>query len=599
MATVLTEQPTSESFGDSRLWNGAAPRRLVEKWSAADAARRWNLWQRHLARRKRPRRPPFLAGKRPPVIWCWPAGDERDQMVAFFDSLSAQPDFAFGRGSDGNEPFHALEAVATAYALPDMAAILPANSWWDLIESLHELARDAQASTIDDMADPRQILRHQLLAGELPLTLSYLFPELAPLERLAKPARNVLSTTIVAETDGRGGLHARLLPVFGLLLACWTRSRWLGARLKRGCWSRAAETQYRWLIRRALQLADGRRRFLTSVDPSEADSRDVGDLLAVAIKLAGDTADCGAAAVAVSPSIVPQRVKVSDDDLPKASFHSEWGGLAVLASGWSKSAPRLVVAFADDPPSLELRVGGRQILAGSMTMETTCDGRPVTPVGNWEEVCWQSDEDCDYLELGIDLSDGLALERQILLAKQDAVLYVADIIVAGGRTPHQLQHTLGLPLGQGTTWRLEKETRDGVLAAGKQRIAVLPLALHEWRSDPRGGRLEAADGRLTLTQEATGAALACPLMFDLNSSRSNRERSWRQLTIAESLQVVPRDMAVGFRAQSGRDQWLFYRSLGPAGNRTLIGQNFSGEFVAGRFLATGECDEWIEIEATV
>ena len=49
------------------------------------------------------------------------------------------------------------------------------------------------------------------------------------------------------------------------------------------------------------------------------------------------------------------------------------------------------------------------------------------------------------------------------------------------------------------------------------------------------------------------------------------------------LQVVPRDVAVGFRAQSGDDQWLVYRSLGPAGNRAVLGQNISSEFYAGRF----------------
>ena len=60
---------------------------------------------------------------------------------------------------------------------------------------------------------------------------------------------------------------------------------------------------------------------------------------------------------------------------------------------------------------------------------------------------------------------------------------------------------------------------------------------------------------------------------------------------------VPRDVAVGYRAQSGQRQWLFYRSLAPAGNRTLVGQNIAGEFCAGRLLDSGKFDEWIEIEA--
>ena len=87
------------------------------------------------------------------------------------------------------------------------------------------------------------------------------------------------------------------------------------------------------------------------------------------------------------------------------------------------------------------------------------------------------------------------------------------------------------------------------------------------------------------------------MLFDLKPGRSKRERTWRQLTVAESLEIVPHDVAVGFRAQSGRDQWVFYRSLGPAANRTLLGYNIAGEFAAGRFLATGKVKEWLEIEA--
>jgi hypothetical protein len=63
------------------------------------------------------------------------------------------------------------------------------------------------------------------------------------------------------------------------------------------------------------------------------------------------------------------------------------------------------------------------------------------------------------------------------------------------------------------------------------------------------------------------------------------------------MEMLPTDLAVSFRAQSGDNQWLFYRSLGPTGNRTFLGQNVSGEFSAGRFLASGKYKEWIEVEA--
>jgi hypothetical protein len=68
--------------------------------------------------------------------------------------------------------------------------------------------------------------------------------------------------------------------------------------------------------------------------------------------------------------------------------------------------------------------------------------------------------------------------------------------------------------------------------------------------------------------------------------------------LKELLEIVSRDLAVGFRAQSGADQWLVYRSLGPAANRAVLGQNISSEFYAGRFREDdGLVTEWIEIEA--
>jgi hypothetical protein len=125
----------------------------------------------------------------------------------------------------------------------------------------------------------------------------------------------------------------------------------------------------------------------------------------------------------------------------------------------------------------------------------------------------------------------------------------------------------------------------------------MPLALHEWRADPRGGSLVEENGRLILSQRQHGSAICCPMFFDFNRKRSKSERTWRQLTVGDMLEVVPSDIAVGYRIQSGEDQWLIYRSLGKPGNRTLLGHNVAGEFCAGRFTTAGKFKEWIEIEA--
>ena len=57
-----------------------------------------------------------------------------------------------------------------------------------------------------------------------------------------------------------------------------------------------------------------------------------------------------------------------------------------------------------------------------------------------------------------------------------------------------------------------------------------------------------------------------------------------------------RDVAVGFRAQSGPDQWLVYRSLGPAGNRTVIGPKYFRRILLPAASRLGEIKSWIETE---
>jgi hypothetical protein len=67
--------------------------------------------------------------------------------------------------------------------------------------------------------------------------------------------------------------------------------------------------------------------------------------------------------------------------------------------------------------------------------------------------------------------------------------------------------------------------------------------------------------------------------------------------VAESLVIQPADVAVGYRVQCGKDQWLFYRSQAPRANRTLLGQNTSSEFFAARFVAkTGGVEDLVEIQ---
>ena len=599
MAIAFTDQPTSGPFHRTTLWHRTAPRNLFKAWFSGDDEHRWAVWKKHLAQRKGPEPLDFFAGKQPPILWGWPASWRRDEIAHASSALARSSAVQVASRSSHIDLPQALEIVAAAYALPELARELSAGAWWNLAETLHRLASDAQQLRVDFTHDAESIVRHQLLAGELPLTLGYLFPELQPMRSLRSPARQTLAEGLIAVTDGEGLPHARLLSVIGPLWACWTRARTIGEQLHRNAWSRDAETQYQWLLRRMIRLVDasGRVAILDGSLRDDEEQPSLVPILSAALALVGDRGDCAATAEVISKSVVPRWLKYSRKNLPDASLDSAWSALAMLSSGWSKSSPRLSVDFSDELLKIDLHVGGLRLLAGGWTMETRCDGRPIGPVGEWQEVCWQSDKKCDVLELGVELAEGLQLERQLVLAKRDNMLLIADTLSSKDRTPHELQHAFSLPLGRRVAWLPELETRDGVLVQGKRRTAVLPLGLHEWRCDPRGGTLSSDNGRLTLAEATSGRSLYCGLLLDLDPVRSKKCRTWRQLTISEMLKVVPRDLAVGFRAQSGDDQWLVYRSLGPAGNRALLGQNISSEFYAGRVQKNGLVAQWIEIEA--
>jgi hypothetical protein len=598
MAVAITEEfrgGTPPIYAD---WHRTAPRRVVKKYLHGDPQSGWKAWQKYLLRRTEPETPPFLVGRKPPLAWGWSQvwGAQKDN-----EALPA-PDRALASvlGESGTLDSAGLQcsmdALSLAYALPKLADELCAESWWQATERLHRLAVEAQQQHVDWRNNPHDVLQQQLLAGELPLALGYLFPEIRALRGLRQIARAALSDALIELSDGEGLPHARLFPVFGALFACWTRARWLGSRLPRGPWSRDAEYQYQWLVRHAIRLADGNGRFLLAPADSLASSWSK-PMFALALELVGDNGDFAAAAMALPERAVPKHIKFVAKHLPKPSLNSDWSGICVMSNGWTPSAVRLAIAYADDPIQLELTVGGERLLAGAWNFETTCDGNPVHVVGEWENLCWQSDKKCDLLELGIELSDGLRLERQLLLAHKDHVLYLSDIVIAADGTKRRLEHASILHMDDLVSWQPECETRDGLILGRRVRAAVMPLALPEWRTEPRGGSLQTKRGCLVLSQHSTGRALCCPLLLDLKPQRAVQQRTWRQLTVGEWMDAVPRDVAVGFRAQSGRHQWLFYRSLGAAGNRTVLGRNIAGEFCAGRFRRSGKFDEWLEIEA--
>jgi hypothetical protein len=595
MAFAINEDPPIALTALQPLWDDRAPRKLLDACSQTNPFAGWKTWQQHLHRRRKPAAPKFLAKREPAVLWGWSREWDRDAIQIAIATPTSLAEIVIGdEVTSTPDVCMAIQFVALAYALPKLSAELPAETWWFLLDRLHAIASEAVAQRIDTASPPRDVLCNQLLAGELPLALGYLFPELRAVRALRDDARATFSESLIELTDGQGLPTARLLPVFAPLFACWTRARWLGKRLKRGAWSHTADVQYEWLVRNAIRLADNEGAFLLA---TPRDATWTKNLFRTALALGGDRGDYAAAIRALPRGVAKTHRQCKDQRPPNPSLNSDWSSITVMSDGWSQRDARIALSYVSAAPAIDITVHGDGIISGALESRTICDGETVQPTGEWEQLCWESGKRFNFLELGLPLTSGLRLERQFLFGRKDRILYFADIVYDANRETRTIQHSVSFPLGSAAAWKPESDTRDGVLTGPHCHAAVMPLALQEWRADPRGGSLVEENGRLILSQRQHGSAICCPMFFDLKRQRSKAQRTWRQLTVGDALEIVPNDKAVGYRIQSGDDQWLIYRSLGKPGNRTLLGHNIAGEFCAGRFTAAGKFKEWIEIEA--
>jgi hypothetical protein len=575
--------------------------RLPKKARKTTGPDDWDGWSSYLADRRTPIDPFRLipSRKATPLRWALPeeAGDATRHLIKtvhrwvrkgqaeasdLAELLEAWVSAAEGRSTDAG---FALECLAWAYVLPRLAPVLPAAPWCEVFDYLTELPKRVEGGDVTDKP-----LAYQLLGGELPLALSYLFPELGPCRKLAPVAKERLSRGVKELLDGNGLPAARHLADLRPLLACWTRCGYLSRGMKTRCFDKDARRQYEWFVRRALQLT---RQDGGEVLGNGRFDKAVAELFDAALMLAGDPDD-NAIADQVLPGRKASRKKSRRKvHFPESADHSVWAEMAILRPNWLRGGEHLLITHSDRKVNTELNCGSVTVWSGEWNSRIAADGRQLDLEADWQETVWHSDDDVDYMELEAELSDGWRLQRQVLLAREDHFLFTADALL--GEKEADIDYRSMLPLQQDIRFEPAKETREGFLAGSRRVGLAMPLALPEWRTAKVDGVLEAGGSGLELRQRVRASRLYAPLFVDLDRKRMRKQRTWRQLTVAEKLEVQPPSVAVGYRVQVGDEQWLFYRSLTPPANRTLLGQNLFNEFFAARFDRHGEAEELVGI----
>ncbi len=144
---------------------------------------------------------------------------------------------------------------------------------------------------------------------------------------------------------------------------------------------------------------------------------------------------------------------------------------------------------------------------------------------------------------------------------------------------------------------LRKHAKAFIATREGDRCLVLPLHLPEWRRQLAPGKLEASESELHITAETSQSRCFAPLLISLCNRHAKKPFTWRQLTVAENLNIVTRDVATAYRIQIGKDQWLIYRTLAAAARRTALGMHTLSDFYAGRFDDDGDLETLVEVEA--
>ncbi|MFI4874783.1 MAG: hypothetical protein ACIALR_05580 [Blastopirellula sp. JB062] len=561
----------------------------------------WNSWSQYLAERKMPQPlQELVSGKKDsPLGWAFLPDDSIDaRSFEWIENLGKEArgkstktdwqatldQWLADAGKRVDERNFALEMIAWTHALPRLTGRVDQAAWWSLLTYLQQAAQEALAANFDDH------LPEQFLAGELPLTLAYQFPEIQACADLAKPAAAVISDGIDNLLDGEGMPKAENLSSLRALLGCWTRSFALGKEIKGAKFHKDAESQYSWAVRQSIRTtrSDGSQMFGGGVS-----NRYSKHLFQTALQLAGDEEDARIADFALPGR--PTKENIAQWSLAVASYESEWSQLAVLRPDWSRRGARLALDYSGDDVLVELETEGEILAAGAWKPQISLDGKRLDCRGHWRQVGWLADDDGDYLELEIDLTGGHALQRFFFLAREDKFLIVADAVLLKDQQG-RIDYEIALPFVSDLETSIADETCEMEIKKGRGWSRILPLGLSEWKVDSSRGRLEREEDQITLQMQLQGKALYAPLLFDLKRSRRLRPYTWRQLTVAESLEIQPRDVAAGFRFQLHDQNWLLYRSFTEKANRTLMGVNLTSECMVARFDGDEGITRMLEIE---
>lgn len=291
--------------------------------------------------------------------------------------------------------------------------------------------------------------------------------------------------------------------------------------------------------------------------------------------------------------------QVVRSQLPPVTYYCDTARSALMQTDWHKRSGRMAIDFSDAPLNLEI-IGpkGVSLLAGQWPLQVELDGQSQMQLDDWDEVCWYSDDEVDYLEVEAKFGDECVVQRQMMLFHEDHMVMLADALLGDREGKWSMQSSI--PLGVGVRHEEATATREAWLVTpAEARCLVMPLAQPEWRKQLCNMKTCIENNHLIMRAATSAARLYSPVLISLQTNHADKPLTWRQLTVAEDLVIVPPSVAVAYRVQIAKEQWLIYRTLAEATRRTALGTHTIYDFFAGRFDGeTGDVDILVEVEST-
>jgi hypothetical protein len=464
-------------------------------------------------------------------------------------------------------------------------------------------AGKAELARYGFQADPfldLSLLRH----CELPWLAGLVFSAVKGSEKLRQAGAELLEHELVERTDDKGAPHADLLPRLPLWLAVSTRILQTAESQEITLWDADAVELYRSLIEKIAPIIRPDGRFaLSHVQVPE--SRQFAEEV---LKASGwsETEAALRSLFAAQPKRNGKRTgssKIASESHSTArrapreiciapTNQSDDAAWAVMRTHWGADADRVVVTYDQPAMNIDLTIQGQSILTGEWYSEISSGSETFPFYGEWNSVCWQSDEDADYIEMQFVSMGVVRAERQILLSRTRQFCFIAESLAE--IRFDQFNYQTRLPLVSGVKGTTSATTREVRLEAGKVPIRVFPITLPDQHVFSTPGRFEAD---LSLRTTASGTAWYNPILFDWSPARRSATAVWKSLTVAEEQKAVRPDVAAGHRIKVGNHQWLIYRSLKQSIEaRSVLGHQTRYETVIGSVESNGDITPLMLVE---